>query len=141
MVIAGCILTTYHKKFIVGTFFGIIANHIPFTLLSDDITDKTFFAFEIISYCLGFIRSFSVFENRSSLHVASSIGHTVSIHRAAIHVHGNNLSTELYLFIVHLAFAVQMRITALGKDNGIISLINNGSTQRLFLFSRTLQNG
>lgn len=59
------------------------------------------------------------------------------IHRTAIQVHSDNIRYQLYLLVIHLSLPVQMRISPLGKYNGVVCFIRNRSIQRLFLLGRS----
>ena len=106
VVITGGISATLHVKLIISTFFGIITGNISFALLADNITDNAFLTLEIIPDSIRFIRSLSIFKNRSTLGYTQRIFYTMSIHCTTIHIHGNDISSQFYLLIINLTLPV-----------------------------------
>ena len=135
MVIASGVLAMTHIDFIIGSLLGFLTHHIAFALLGYDAIDKAFLALEVIAHFLRFVRSVAFLEHRQAGCHTEAIDYTASIHRTAVHIHGDDFGSQFNLLVIHLALAIQVCKTAFGKDNGVVGFVGYGSIKRLFLLS------
>ena len=131
-MVASSILTRSHVNFIVRSLLGFLTHDIPFSLLSNNLIDKTLLTLEVIAHLLRLIRCFTVLKDRQSGFHTCTIHNTTGINRTTVHIHGNHFGSQFYLFIVHLTLAIQMHQT-IHENNRVIGFIYHWSIQRLLL--------
>ena len=143
MVITSRILSMTHIDFIIGSFLGFLTYHISFTLLGHNLIDKTFLALEVIAHFLRLIRSITILEDRQARFHSRTVYHTTGIDRAAIHVHGNHLGSQLNLFVIHLTLTIQISKASFRKHDGVICFVYHRCIQWFFFLStnRIKRNG
>ena len=77
----------------------------------------------------------AVLEHGTALYDAQRVFHAMGIDNAAVHVHGDDFCRKLNILVgvVHFAFAEEVGIAVLGKDERIVGLVGDGGIQPIVL--------
>ena len=141
VVIARGVASLLHVQFIACALLGIVARHVALALLAHHVADKPLLALEVVADGVGLVGRLPVLEDRHTLHHAQRVFHAMGIDRAAVQVHGDDLGGQFDVLvgIVHLAVAIEVGVSVLGKDDGVVRLISDRSIQPILLLGHRIR--
>ena len=122
MVVTGGVAAILNIIIVILGLLGNTACQEALALLGDDIGDVATLGLEVVLHYLGLILTAIVLEDGVALKLAHAIGHTDSLHLAAVHVHADLGSAHVNVPIQDFAVAVHHGMVAPEQDNAILGI-------------------